>query len=82
MTNKKSKKPKRSLKKRVLKLVLSFFLLAIIFCLSFCGIVWFNYGDTIIEKHNSALQKVKEISASEFDGVQTSLIYDVSGNLF
>lgn len=81
MTNKKSKKPKRSLKKRVLKLVLSFFLLAIIFCLSFCGIVWFNYGDTIIEKHNSALQKVKEISASEFDGVQTSLIYDVSGNL-
>ena len=66
----KNKKPKCSLKKRVLKWVLSFLLLFLFFCLSFCGIVWFTYGDTIVEKHTSALQKVKQISATEFDGAQ------------
>ena len=72
---------KKKPKKRVLKLALSFFLLSLFFCLTFCGIIWFTYGDMIKEKHTSALQKVKQISATEFDGVQTSLIYDADGNI-
>ena len=72
---------KKSIWKKILEFISFSFLIALILSIILAIVLWVNYGDMIIEKHDSALQKVKEISASEFDGAQTSLIYDSSGNL-
>lgn len=44
-------------------------------------ILWNKYGNVIIEIHNEALNKIDKINANEFDSQQTSLIYDLDGNL-
>ncbi len=79
--NKKQVKGKRSIGRKV-KLTLQFILFFILLTIVI-GIFYFyrTYGKTILQLQSDAKEKVSASSAETFKSSQTSLVYDVEGNL-
>lgn len=82
MSNKKKVKKKQSVKKQRVKLVLkTTFLLMLISILILGIITYLRYGDELVEAFADAQVIVSESGTETFRRSETSLVYDVNGDL-
>lgn len=63
------------------KILIYLFLILLLIISFFIFIIWNKYGEIFKELQKDALEKISKINATEFEAQQTSLVYDVNGNI-